>query len=168
MIMAVAFQTACILPPSLEIGDFDAGPSSPPVITDSVSPEEFRFPGPITLERSDPRFFSLTLADNDIDDTLFVRMYVDYAFDAPTNFASDCTAVPTGSIQRQASCPAARLCDNVPATDDAFHALEVMVSDREFLPAGDPQALGQPAFRAVAKGANPTIRAWLLACKEAL
>jgi hypothetical protein len=116
--------------------------------------------------RDDLRSFSLTLRDEDVDELLFVRMYVDYQPGAPTNFVSDCTAVATGMAERQATCPAERLCDDIPNTDTESHPLDVMVSDHQFLPSGDPAAVGQPAFRAVAPGGTPTIRTWLLKCED--
>ena len=164
---ALVTATGCILPLDLSVGEFDAGRGAPPVITDQVTPEEFRFSGPISVERNDPRIFSLTLSDNDIDDVLFVRMFVDYSASAPTNFLSDCTAPPNGNFERQASCLAGRLCDPVAQTDTGIHALDVMVSDGEFLSTGDAEAAGQPPFRAIPKGASATIRTWLMECENA-
>ena len=166
LVVCAVTQVGCPFPPPLEVEQADGGSSSPPVITDNVSPEEFRFPGPITLFRNDARSFSLSLRDAEVNELLFVRMYVDYQADAPTNFLSDCVAASNGEVIRQASCPAARLCDDIPNTDTESHALDVMVSDREFLPSGDPAAEGQPAFRAVASGGVPTIRTWLMKCED--
>src|SRR5262245_919594 len=79
--MSCAATSGCILPPPLELDDPDAGLSSPPLITDNVTPVEFLFPGPLTLTPGDTRAFGFTLLDNDIDDVLFVRMFVDYSLE---------------------------------------------------------------------------------------
>jgi hypothetical protein len=151
-----------VLPP-LERDKADAGASYPPVITDAVTPNDFAFPGPIIIQRGDPRSFGLTVSDNDRADTLYARMYVDYTFEAPTNFLSDCQTPSTNEVLRTLNCPALRLCDGI--IDTNVHALEILVSDREFIPAGDPDAEGQPAFRQVAEGgSSPVLRAWLMRC----
>lgn len=154
------------MPPPLELDDPDAGVSSPPVILDSVSPEEFRFPGPVVVKRMmEDRSFTLTLLDLDVDDVLSVRMFVDYSPEQATSFSSDCVAPNNGTPTRQATCPAASLCGTV--TDTATHALEAVVADREFLTLGDPAGEGQPPFRAVAPGGSPAVvRSWLLQCED--
>jgi hypothetical protein len=155
----------CVVPPPLDVENPDAGASSPPVITDVVTPNDFAFPGPIIIQRGDPRSFGLTVSDNDRADTLFARMYVDYTFEAPTNFLSDCQIPSINEVLRTLQCPALRLCDGI--IDTNVHALEVLVSDREFIPAGDPDATGQPAFRQVKPGGSlPVLRAWLMRCGE--
>lgn len=155
------------MPPPLELDQLDAGVSSPPVIMDSVSPAEFRFPGPVTLSRDDEqRAFTLTLFDLDVDDVLSVRMFVDYSLESPekaTQFLSDCFATNNSTPTRQATCPAALLCNTV--MDTATHSLEVVVADRRFLTLEESE--GQPPFRAVEAGGSPAVvRGWLMQCVD--
>jgi hypothetical protein len=163
----------CPYPPPLDVEDSDAGASSPPVIL-RASPPEFRFPGPITLRRTnEDRVFAIDISDNDLEDLLFVRMYVDYGREIGPDMEpeatpplSDCTASTNNETVRTASCPAALLCSTLPPADTEAHALEVLVADREFLPAGDPAAAGQPAFRAISPGGSPAaIRSWVMRCE---
>ncbi len=169
MVCAAILASGCPYPPPLDVESSDAGASSPPVIL-GASPAEFQFPGPVQLHRgeNETRQFAIDISDNDAGDQSFVRMYVDYGVNSiPTPFLSDCTAAGTegAGVVRTAFCPAAQLCSTIPTTDTDAHALEVLVADRPFLSAGDPDAEGQPPFRAVALGgSSPAIRSWVMRC----
>ncbi len=157
--------TGCFLPPlGLDVDPSrDASPSYTPTITDGVTPQEFRFPGPIDVKLKDERFFFLTLEDKDADDTLFVRLFVDYDSTAPELFG-DCSAAPASSFERTARCSAASLCTDDITDDGLTHAFEAMVADRQFLPTGDPDAQGQDGFRALPADASQSSRTWLMRC----
>lgn len=160
--------SGCIFPTNLEVSSGDAGPSSPPIIVSAGPADDFRFPGPIILDRQDTRTLSLNVIDNDIDDVIFVRLYVDYGRPNPEPAFAECQAAPTGEATRVLACPVNSLCNPIGDSDTSNHFLEAMVVDREFLADSDPAAEGQPLFRAVrdASRVQPTIQYWLMQCNE--
>ena len=159
---AAALFVGCVYPAPLELDTPDAGPSAWPRII-SASPAEFAFPGVVHLERGDDRQIVLTIADEDIDDNLHVRFFVDY--DNPdVSVRAECAASPSGERNRLANCRTASLCSSIDVGDTQPHILEAMVSDREFLNDSNPLAEGQPPFRAVPDNAAYSLRAWVMEC----
>jgi hypothetical protein len=162
---AVVAPAACVLPPPLEIESLDAGLSAAPVI---LAAKPLAFPGPIVIQRGDQNTrLSLEIHDPDVNDSLFVRLYVDYGIPGQNNFKSSCSlaASPTSREPlRTVDCSVSTLCNDVPETDTALHFLEAMVSDRQFLESSDPRARTQPLFRAVPEDAGYSFRAWLMQC----
>lgn len=155
---------ACVIPLDLEVEVSDAGISSPPVLESAASP--FEFPGPFTLGRDDTDVnILLTISDNDIDDTLFVRLFLDYDADQNTNLVTDCIAPPTGDRERSASCVGDTICNFIEEGDTSLHTLEAHVTDRLWLTADDPDAEGQPPLRAVAANAGDSVRSWTVRCE---
>lgn len=156
--------SSCIIPPALEVEVDDAGVSSPPVIQSSAAP--FEFPGPFTLSRDDTdAVISLTLYDLDLEDSLFVRLFLDYDPTSGAGLVADCTAPPTGDSNRVASCPASTICNRIDESDTNLHTLEAMVTDRPWLTADDPAAEGQDPLRATALDSTPSIRGWTMRCQ---
>lgn len=159
----VAAGSGCILTPNLDVEGGDAGPSSPPVIASSAPP--FEFPGPFVLERDNTdATLSLTIRDNDIDDTVFVRVFLDYDPETGAGLVSDCGAAPESGIQRSVDCPLALACSLVDEGDTGTHVLEAVVTDRDWLMSDDPDAATQPPLRAVANNAGLSIRGWVMSC----
>lgn len=162
---------ACLIPPDLEPASQDAGSGSPPVIL-SAQPIEFAFPGPIQLQHGDARVLSLEVQDGDTDDTLFVQFYVDYnrlPTNLPTPAYASCQAAPNDTATRIIECQIQSLCNSVPTGDTmGDHVLEAMVADRAFIVDSDPQAFGQPPYRALAQPqeASSTISSWVMNCSE--
>lgn len=156
----------CILPPELEPGSFDAGPSSSPVILSSGPAPDFQFPGPLILDRQDSRTLSLTVLDNDVEDIIHVRLYIDYGRPDPEPAYAECQAASTGERTRVLACPMNSICNPIEATDQGDHLLEAMVADREFLADSDPAAEGQALFRALEEPslAGFSFRSWQLSC----
>ena len=154
---------ACVYPSPLELDTPDAGPSSVPLIV-SASPNEFAFPGVMTIDRGDQRRLFLSLSDNDLDDTLHVRLYVDYGRPNEVSPLGECAAAATSEKTRVADCSISSLCTNVDPGDTNQRVLEAMVADREFLLDSSPLAAGQPPFRALPGNAAYSIRAWLMVC----
>lgn len=152
----------CVLPVPLELENADAGPSSPPVIQ-SASPVELSFPGPAVLEVGDQRRLVLTIRDQDRDDTIYVKIFVDYGLPNREKERTDCVVPPSGSEIRVSDCSVQSIC-NAALADDANHFMEAMVSDRDFLPDNDPRTEGQPPFRAVPFDAATDFRSWILRC----
>lgn len=165
--LALSAGTGCVIPPDLEPDDGDAGPSATPVIVEAGPAPDFSLPGPIVLDRSDPRRLSLILRDTDVNDVLYVRLYVDYNRPVPTPAWAECQAAPTGDPVRIAECPVSALCTPIGETDTENHVLEAMVADRPFISDGDPAAVGQPPYRALddATRASSSLGAWLMRCE---
>jgi hypothetical protein len=160
--------SACLIPPDLEPASQDAGSGSLPVIL-SAQPTEFAFPGPIVLEIGDTRQLSLEVQDGDVNDTLFVQLYVDYnrlPTLAPTPAYASCQAAPNGTSIRLIACPTQSLCNSI-GDDPNDHVLEAMVADRAFILDSDPQAVDQPPYRALAEPqeASSTISSWVMQCQ---
>lgn len=160
-------QVACLIPPDLEPASQDAGGGSPPVIL-SAQPVEFAFPGPIVLEPGVEKFMTLEVSDADVDDTLFVQFYVDYnraPNNEPTPAYASCQTAPTGMATRLIPCNTQFLCNPI-GDDTNAHVLEAMVADRSFILDSDPQAFGQPPYRALAEPekASFNISSWVMSC----
>jgi hypothetical protein len=160
---------ACIIPPDLAIGDADAGVSSPPVVERVQPAEDFASPGPpIQLARGEAREMTLVVRDNELEDSLFVRFFVNY--DRPTrpnpvNFVASCSAPgPADQQVRSIVCNTETFCG--PDLElDVEHFLEAVVSDRPFLTdTNDPRGAGQLPFRAIVPGGSTTVTAWTLIC----
>jgi hypothetical protein len=158
---------ACVIPPNLAPDDGDAGPSSPPVILEAGPAPDFSFPGPMQLQRPDTRELSLIVRDQDVDDVLYLRLYVDYERPSPTPAWAECQAAPTGDPTRVAICPVSALCNPIQPNDPGDHYLDVMVADRPFISDVDPAAVGQKPYRAVAdfSQAGTSLRQWLMRCE---
>lgn len=159
-----AVSSGCLLPPDLEAGR-DSGPGAPPVILSAGPAPEFAFPGPMILERQDPRTLSLTVEDRDRDDVLHVRLYVDYHLE-PSPAYAECQAASTGEDTRVIACPVNSLCTPIEPSDRDAHVLEAMVADRAFIANSDPAAADQPLFRALRDPgrASYSFRSWVLSC----
>ena len=157
----------CVLPADLEPAGADAGPSSPPVIL-SANPPEYAFPGPIVVSRVDPPVMVLDAIDNDVEDSLSVKLYVDYGRPAPQPAFGECQSGPDegGSRERTIRCQTNALCNSVDLEDTSNHVLEAMIADRPFLPLGDPAAEPQPDFRALADWprAGYSLSSWVMQC----
>lgn len=157
----------CVLPADLEPAGADAGPSSPPVIL-SANPPEYAFPGPIVVSREDPPVMVLDAIDNDVGDSLYVRLYVDYGRPEAQPAYGECQVGPdaAGSRQRTIRCQTNALCNPVRAEDTSNHVLEAMIADREFLAMGAPGADLQPAFRGLTDWPNAgySLSSWVMQC----
>jgi len=156
--------SACVIPLSLEVEVNDAGASSPPVIRSAANP--FEFPGPLTIARDSTDVnISLTIEDRDVDDTLFVRLFLDYDAASGAGLVSDCVASPSGEDERIASCVGNTICNLIEDGDVSLHNLEAHVTDRDWLMADDPDAADQPPLRAVASNAGDSVRGWSVRCE---
>ena len=162
LVGGMAGCVSCVIPPPGDFAEGDAGPSSPPVFV-SAAPAEFAFPGGtlFTLDRNDQRRLALTLRDVDVDDTLYVRLYVDYGLPSQDAAKGDCQAVPSSEQIRVADCSVFSLCNLVSDTEP--HVLEGMVADLEFLSDSDPQGVGTP-FRKLPPTAAYSFRSWIFYC----
>ncbi len=158
--------SACIFPLELQVGTFDAGPSSPPSITGAGPAPDFLFPGPMILDRQDTRTLSLDVLDIDLEDFIFVRLYVDYGRPNPEPAFAECQAAPTGEETRVLACPVNSLCNSIEDSDQGDHFLEAMAVDREFISDSALEAEGQDLYRAVSDfgRVRPAFDSWIMRC----
>lgn len=158
--LAPVMFVGCIIPPSLGVEQQDAGVNSPPSILSVRSDQtELPEPGPIDIEVNQTSPLNLTLLDTDINDTLYVRVFLDYAKDTPTSPRSTCIAATSGTAQRTATCQAAGICISSDLDKDP-HVMQVMVFDREPLDGAE-----QPLFQAMNPPGLSTDRVYTLHCK---
>jgi hypothetical protein len=152
---------ACVIPPRLDVENQDAGVNSPPAILSiRTDDQELPEPGPVIFDRGDG-MFNAELIDTDVNDELFVRVFVDYTIDNPTAPRVLCTAPANGQTNRTVTCNTSALClegDTTPVGKRLN--MHIMVFDRELLEAGDPP------FQAMEPGGLTTNRFYFLQCME--
>jgi hypothetical protein len=151
----------CIVPPALGVEQQDAGVNSPPAIVSVRSDQtELQEPGPYNFEVGSMSPLNLTLLDTDVNDKLYVRVFVDYQTTDPTAPRSLCTAASVGQATRTATCPLQGLCLNKDVGDqNDVHLMQVVVFDRQPLETGD-----SPLFQAMPLGGLSTDRAYQIHC----
>lgn len=154
-VLLVAQLAGCVIPPSLSVDNQDAGINSPPaVIAVRTEQEELAELDTVPFVRGEQSTLSIELLDTDLQDTLYVRIFVDYTFDNPSPARSACVASPTGIARRTVSCDTTALCP-----DTVMHDLQVKVFDRQLLDSG------MPAFQAMPEGGLSTGKVFKLDCK---
>lgn len=149
---------ACVIPPSLSVDNQDAGVNSPPAITAVRSDQvDLPEPGPVLFSRGTGTL-NLDLLDTDVDDKLYVRVFVDYTVADPTAPRAQCTAPISGNAKRSLTCDLGALCLLADVNQERF--MSVVVFDRE------PLEAGKPAFQALPDGGLSTSRFFVLKCQE--
>jgi hypothetical protein len=146
LVMLWVGLVGCVIPPSLRVEE-DAGANSPPAIT-SVAGDRNALaePGPVILEQGGTASnLRVGLLDTDLGDTLYVRIFVDY--NAPDRLPARvaCSALPSASASRSATCNVSGLC--VTADIGVQRNMTIVVSDR--LPddfGADPQSVRPPGL----------------------
>jgi hypothetical protein len=150
----------CIIPPSLGVEQQDAGVNSPPSITSVRSDQtELPEPGPVDFEVGSMSPLNLTLLDTDVNDKLYVRVFMDYTKDNPTAPRSTCTAASVDQATRTATCPLQALC--LSKDVGVPHLMQVMVFDRQPLETGE-----SPLFQAMPSPGLSTDRAYQVNCRN--
>jgi hypothetical protein len=147
----------CVIPPSLRIQD---DTNSPPVIVSITGDQlEFAEPGPVFVERGEMAGnVSVSLLDTDVDDTLYVRIFVDYNLPDRLPARVTCMAAPDGSPNRAATCSLAGLC--AMADVGVQRNMTVVVFDRVPFDTGtDPQKVIDPTGLS-------TSRFYFLSCQQ--
>ena len=146
----------CIIPPSLSTDDHDAGVNSPPAITAVRTDADNLFePGPVSLTRNTGTI-NFELLDTDVEDTLVVRVFIDYTIKDPTPARAQCTAPPTGMPKRTVTCTAGAICQI--ADDGQTRNMTAVVFDRV------PLEAGKPEFQAMPVGGLSTSRFYFANC----
>jgi hypothetical protein len=123
----------CVVPPPLEVESGDAGANAPPIILEArdQASNPLRPPATLTVNRAVPGELRLTLYDIDLEDELFVQLFVDYDPADPRDADVNCGAPPpaAGTVdpeRRSATCTTAGLC---PASLGTGRRLELEVYD---------------------------------------
>ena len=148
--------TSCILPPSLSTANEDAPINSPPAITAVRTDADVLFePGPVALTRNSGTI-NFELLDTDVQDTLVVRVFIDYTLADPTPARAQCTAPSTGEAKRTVTCAAGTICQV--ADDGQTRNMTTVVFDRMLLEAGKPE------FQAMPEGGMSTSRFFFVNC----
>jgi len=154
-IFLVAQLAGCVIPPSLSVENQDAGLNSPPaVLAVRTETQDLAELDQVPFIKGAQSTLSVELLDTDLQDTLYVRIFVDYSFDDPSPARSACTASPTGNAKRTVSCDTTAICP-----DTVMHDMQVKVFDRQLLDSGTP------AFQAMPEGGLSTGKVFKLDCK---
>jgi hypothetical protein len=160
--LSILCMVGCVIPPSLTVGE-DAGVNSPPAILLVTSDQQaLPEPGPVLFDiGSTAGDVSVSLIDSDLLDTLYVRIFVDYNLPNRLDARSKCTAPPSTTPTRTATCPLNSLC----VMDDlgVQRNMTIVVFDREPNDSGE----GDPPFQAMPEGAGglSTSRFYFLKCQ---
>lgn len=156
----LSLLVGCVIPPSLSVDNQDAGANSPPAITAVRADQDaYSEPGPITLVSGEGSL-NVQLLDTDLNDTLYVRLFVEYTIDSPKAARSTCTAPPIDAVKRSVTCDVRAVClpEDVTRPPDKPLSLSIVVFDREPLESGDPP------FQAMPEGGLSTSRFFFLSC----
>jgi hypothetical protein len=122
---------ACVIPPSLSVDNQDAGQNSPPAITRVSADGGGLRDGESALFTQGEGTLSVDLVDTDINDTLQIRIFVDYTIDNPTAPRVTHTVAPSGQPTRNVSFGIAPLCTSAEVDDTTHqHTMSVIVFDR--------------------------------------
>jgi len=127
----------CVIPPSLSSNRVDAGANSPPMIVDVKSLNPLIEGSQVTISVNNPDPITLDLLDTDTDDTLYVRMFVDYNKTAHTPPRVTCPAAGASKTpQRTVVCPIGPLCE--PGDVGQPRGMSIVVFDRSPLDDSTP------------------------------
>lgn len=152
----------CVIPPDLSVDKQDAGINSPPaIIAVRSDQQELPEPGPVVFDQGPTAGkLSLQLIDTDTNDTLYVRIFVDYKVDDPTAPRSTCTTASGAMVpaQRSTNCDMTAVCTM--ADIGQTRNMTVVVFDRQ------PLESGAPPFQAMPEGGWKTSKFFFLKCKE--
>jgi hypothetical protein len=150
----------CIFPPSLSVDVQDAGIDSPPAIT-AVRSSNQELPEGATANFTFGQMdmINLTLLDTDVVDTLYVRIFVNYAPNNPSAPRAFCQSAAGTTAFRTATCDTTALCmqQDINAPD---LLMRIVVFDRQVLDSGTP------LFMAMPPGGQMTSRAYPLVCSQ--
>jgi hypothetical protein len=156
ILFAAMLFTGCVIPPSLSVDTTDAGLNAAPAIT-SVQADGVELPEwkTVTFEQGTGSL-NLVVYDTDLDDTLYVKIFVDYNNPDQTPSRSECVGASGRSVQRSATCPLAGLCQTADIGKERL--MQVIVFDRAIIE-------GQvPLFQAMVPGGLSSSRTFKLIC----
>lgn len=151
----------CVIPPSLTVDNQDAGINSPPAIVQVTSDQQVLSPpGPLVFDMgATAGDLSLKLIDTDSQDSLFVRIFVDYNMPDRLDARARCQAGASPNFIRNVTCKLNSLC--VTADLGVLRNMTIMVFDRDPLPPGE----GDPPFQAMPDGGQKAEQFYFLKCQ---
>lgn len=153
----MSMLASCVIPPSLEVSE-DAGVNAPPAILSVTSDRSQLSEGiPVVFEQGSSAL-TVSLLDVDVNDTLYVRVFVDYTVMDPLDARVRCPESATGAAVRSVTCNLATLC--VSADFGVQRNMTIVVFDRKPLEDGTA-----PAFQAMPPGGLSTSRFYFLKCQ---
>lgn len=153
--MVLFAAAGCVVPlPYEEAQDGGTAANYPPVIR-SATPS---MPGPLLIVRNTPQTYTVDIKDNDLDDTLYVRVFRDYQ-EQPGSPIEFPTATPSGSAIRTVSIRNNFFCNG--AADGESLYFDVVVTDRPFI----ADTTVEPPYRAIEEGAEFSVRSWIAVCQ---
>jgi hypothetical protein len=153
----------CVIPITAS-PDETAGPSRDagdgfPSIVEATPP----MPGPQTFLIGQKGLASVTLADSDIDQTLYVRVFRDYNVNVAVGPVST-QSVPNDPVHGKEERAPLNLDTSLwcsDASNGELRTIDVVVADQEF----DPSPSAQPYYRVVTNGGKLAIRSWVVKCQ---
>lgn len=151
----------CVIPPSLSPDNQDAGVNSPPAILSVTSDRQvLSEPGPLVFDMgATAGDLSIQLIDTDTQDSLYVRIFVDYNMPDRLDARARCEAGASSNAIRNVTCKLNSLC--VTADLGVLRNMTIMVFDRLPLAPG----LGEPPFQAMPEGGMKTSVFYFLKCQ---
>jgi hypothetical protein len=151
----------CVIPPSLSVENQDAGINSAPTIMSVTSDQQvLAEPGPLVFDMgATAGDLSITLYDSDLQDRLFVRIFVDYNLPDRLDARARCQAGASTDPKRTVTCKLNSLC--VMADLGVQRNMTIVVFDREPLLPGE----GEPPFQAMPAGGLSSTRFYFLKCQ---
>lgn len=160
-VVLFAMFAGCVIPPSLSVDTTDAGANSPPAIT-SVRADLVEFPqfSELVFEKgNNAGTLNLTLHDTDLDDTLYVKIFVNYNHPDATPARSTCQTAGR-TVVRTATCPMNGVCQTADVGADPLPVMQVFVFDREVL------SDQLPLYQAMPPGGLSTAQTFFLHCQD--
>jgi len=160
----VPLLTGCPFPFPSDVEETpDSGLNNTPVVK-RATPDELGFPGPLLIDRGDERVVTLHIRDTDLGDTLYIRVFREYAEMNPTPFLANVEIPATGTVERLRDVSLSTWCAGLDAADQALKQLEVFVADRAFLDCSVTDCTGLPQFQELPAGAESSKVFWLISC----
>jgi hypothetical protein len=159
--LAVLATPACVIPPSLSPDNQDAGVNSPPAILSVTSDRQvLSEPGPLVFDMgATAGDLSIQLIDTDTQDSLYVRIFVDYNMPDRLDARARCEAGISANAIRNVTCKLNSLC--VTADLGVLRNMTIMVFDRLPLAPG----MGEPPFQAMPEGGMKSSVFYFLKCQ---
>ena len=148
------FGMSCVLPEPLDAID-DTKVNYPPVIVATDPPST----QPATIPTSTGRDFALTISDQNVDDILYVRYFVDYSMTGTPAGPIVEDSIPAGTKPLRSAHTDNLICDASRVPPTGTHYVTAVVADRAFLPSNQ-----QPFFRAVPADAFTIEVSWTVTC----
>lgn len=143
---------ACVVPLPYEVEQDAAPPNYTPVIVAATPP----MPGPHVY---DPQMlYTIDVKDQDIDQTIWVRVFRNYSASAALPPLSEATGQPTGKEIRTIELQTQTFCNGAPDGIDLL--FDVVVADQPF----STDLSKAPVYQYVEPPGEKSIRTWALRC----